>query len=214
MTIRSAPTLRDRPWALLRADDPRLADVFSASDWDRLDAAAPRLRWEHQERGDIAEHSLDVAMLVTNRPAPAVVSGEATALAAFFTGRPRIELFRRLLGRPAELHLRRAQINRMSAGARNQFHRDTDDDPDYVLGALLYPCDPTEYDGGELCFEGADEPLKPPRRSLVVFRADLGHALNPVVRCRTPRLSIILLFGEHAGENRRFAASPLAPDGA
>ena len=204
MTSRSLPTLRDRAWALLLADDPRLAGVLSASDWDRIDATMPHLRWEHQERGDIAEHSLDVAMLVTNRPAPAVVSGAAEALVAFFTGRPRLELFSRLLGRPARLHLRRAQINRMSEGARNPFHRDTDDDPDYVLGALLYPCDPAEYEGGEICFEGADAPLKPPWRSLVVFRADVGHALRPVARCRRPRLSIVLLFGEHSGDNRRF----------
>lgn len=203
MTSRSLPTLRDRAWALLLADDPRLAGVLSASDWDRIDATMPHLRWEHQERGDIAEHSLDVAMLVTNRPAPAVVSGAAEALVAFFTGRPRLELFSRLLGRPARLHLRRAQINRMSEGARNHFHRDTDDDPDYVLGALLYPCDPAEYDGGEVCFEGADAPLKPPRRSLIVFRADVGHALRPVVRCRAPRISVVLLFGEHPGDNRR-----------
>ena len=204
MTSRSLPTLRDRAWALLLADDPRLAGVLSASDWDRIDATMPHLRWEHQERGDIAEHSLDVAMLVTNRPAPAVVSGAAEALVAFFTGRPRLELFSQLLERPARLHLRRAQINRMSEGARNDFHRDTDDDPDYVLGALLYPCDPAEYDGGEVCFEGADAPLKPPRRSLIVFRADVGHALRPVVRCRAPRISVVLLFGEHPGDNRRF----------
>lgn len=145
-----------------------------------------------------------VAMLVTNRPAPAVVSGATEALVAFFTGRPRLELFSQLLGRPARIHLRRAQINRMSEGARNDFHRDTDDDPDYVLGALLYPCDPAEYDGGEVCFEGADAPLKPPRRSLIVFRADVGHALRPVVRCRAPRISVVLLFGEHPGDNRRF----------
>ena len=91
----------------------------------------------------------------------------------------------------------------MAEGARVHFGGGTDDEHDYVLGALLYPCDPAEYDGGEVCFEGADAPLKPPRRSLIVFRADVGHALRPVVRCRAPRISVVLLFGEHPGDNRR-----------
>lgn len=198
-------TLRDEPYVVLRAEHSHLATSLRPEDWDHLDRQLERLPWEGQARGDIADHSLDVSMLVTNCPRPAPVDGAAAVLLEFLLGTGLLQLLHSVLGRPTTLHLRRAQVNRMTTGSYNQFHRDTDDDPDYVLGALLYPSDPGDHDGGEIWFEGARLPFKPPRRSLVVFRADLGHGLRPLVRCRSPRLSVVLLFGEHSASNRRFA---------
>lgn len=204
--VSAVPSIREQPFVVLHGDHPDLSAAFSPADWDHLERLFARLPWQSQARGDVAEHSLEVAMLVTNRPRPAEVAGVAAELVAFLAGTPRMHLFRRLFGRASALHLRRAQVNRMNVGSYNRFHRDTDDDPDYVIGALLYPSDPADYDGGELCFEDT-APFKPPRRSLVAFRADLGHALTPISRARVPRLSIVLLFGEHAADNRRFAAA-------
>lgn len=204
--VHDLPSIRPGAWVELTSAHPALAAAFSRADWDHLDALVGRLSWQRQSRGDIAEHAIDVAMLVTNCPGPAAVAGEAAAIVDFFTGPARLDLFQRLYGRPGPIRLRRAQINRMSGGDYNHFHRDTDDDPDYTLAVLVYPGDPADCDGGELCFEGAAAPLKPARRSLIAFPADLGHALRPVVRCCRPRLSIVLLFGEHAAPNRRFSS--------
>lgn len=196
--------MRGGSWVLLERRQPTFVAAFPDADWDRLDQLLEPLAWRRQTRGDVADHRIDVAMLVTNQPRPAVVAGAAEVV-EFFTRSPRLDLFRRLHG-GATPHLRRAQVNRMRAGDHNHFHRDTDDDPDYTLGVLVYPGDPDDHDGGELCFEGAAAPFKPPRRSMVAFPADLGHALRPVGDCRRPRVSIVLLFGEHDAPNRRFAA--------
>lgn len=194
------------PWVLLDATHPALCAAFTDDHWDHLDTLLARLAWERQFHGDVAEHCIEVAMLVHNRTSPSVAPGAPAELVALFAREPCVALFQRLYGLTRPLYLRRAQANRMREGDYNRFHRDTDDDPDYVLGVILYPSDPADYDGGEIRFEGSTEALKAPRRSLVAFRADLGHELLPMTTCRRPRCSIVLLFGEHDGPNRRFVS--------
>jgi hypothetical protein len=203
MTSARLPTLREPPWRLLTADDAALAAAWPDDAWGRLDAALPALRWERQARGDVADHHLDVAMLMINGDAPRVAPGAVAAeLVALLTRVPFLALLRRVGGHDRALHLRRAQANRMREGDHNRFHHDTDDDAGYTLGALLYLTDPADYDGGEIRFEGGG-PLKPPRRSVIVFPASLGHELLPLGPCRRPRTSLVLLFGSDVGPRRR-----------
>lgn len=198
------PSVQETSWVLLEAAHPALGAALSDAHWNHLDALLARLTWERQLHGDAADHCIEVAMLVHNRTSPSVAPGAPAELVDLLAREPCAALFQRLYGLARPLHLRRAQANRMREGDYNRFHRDTDDDPDYALGVILYVSDPADYDGGEIRFEGATEALKAPRRSLVAFRAGLGHELLPMGACRRPRCSVVLLFGEHDGPNRRF----------
>lgn len=196
------PSIERDAYVLLTGSHPAYGAAFPEAAWERLDGLLAALEYRRQTRGDVADHYLDVAMLVTCDPRPTVVRG-ADELVEFFTRGPRFELFHRLRGRPGALHLRRAQVNRMTTGDHNHFHRDTDDDPAYTLAVLVYPGDPDDWDGGELHLEGAGAAIRPPRRSVLAFRADVGHRLGPLGACRRPRLSIVLLFGDHAAARTR-----------
>lgn len=172
--------------------------------WEAVEQGVEALPRARQDQGDIADHQIDVAMVVSNRPRPTVQGPQAQALLDVLLT-PLLGLLTRAWGGEGALHLRRAQVNWMRAGDHNHFHRDTWDDPDYVLAAVLYLDDPEGFEGGALLLEGATEELRPPRRSMVVFPGELGHALTPVRACARPRRSVVLLFGAHDGPNRRFA---------
>ncbi len=196
-----APVLRIHP------SDPQLSELFSHELWHKLDELLAQLPFARQFHGDIADHHLEVAMIITNRGRPHPQPGIAADLIALLGNPTMIRFFRscaqRLLRPVQDLVIRRMQVNRMQRGDHNHHHRDTDDDPDYVIGAILYLTSAHEYEGGEIEFDGIDEPIKPQRHEVVVFAADLGHKLRALTDCQRPRLSIVMLFGTHDGPNLR-----------
>lgn len=202
---------QEHPILVLGSRDPRLAAALPAPTWDALQRLVDRLDFVRQQRGDIADHHLEVAMAVTNRERPERQPGAAGELADLLSSPPALRLFGELakeLGLPAQsLTVRRLQVNRMHGGDHNHSHRDTDDDPDYTLAIILYLTDVADYDGGELEFDGIPSPVKPQLGALVAFPADLGHKLRPLLDCRRPRVSIVVLLGQHDGPNRRNALS-------
>ena len=195
------------PVLCLQPSDPQLSALFSHELWQRLDDLVAQLPFARQVQGDIADHHLEVAMIVTNRDRPRVQPGIAGELFSVLASPQLLDFFRacsKTLSRPVQdLVIRRMQVNRMQRGDHNHYHCDTDDDPDYVLGAILYFTDAAQYEGGEIEFDGIAEPIKPQRHQVLVFPADLGHRLSPLTACQKPRLSIVMLFGTHDGPNRR-----------
>jgi hypothetical protein len=203
------PTLREVDAVRLPAEHPVLLRALGSEDWDSLEAAVARLPMVHQTRGDIADHRLDVGMIVSNNPRPRLVCSEGREIVKLVQ-RPRmLALYQELAGHQRPLHLRRVQANRMRGGNYNRRHRDRDDDPDYTMAAVFYFTDPRGFTGGELTFPDSGERLQPGRRDVVFMRADVLHELTPVTRAVVPRLCLVLLMGEHDGPNRRFAASGL-----
>lgn len=177
--------------------------VCDADDWARLERLLDALPRARQTRGDVADHHLEVGLVARSDPRPRVVGAAAARVADWLGAPPRRALFEALVGGPP--WLRRAQFNRMGEGDYNRRHRDTDDDPDYRVAAVFFLTDPADYVGGALCVDGA-EPLRAPARSLVVFGADVPHALTPVGACRRSRDTLVTLWGAHGGPNRGFRA--------
>lgn len=173
-------------------DHPELAPLRRAPAWGDLVRALGALPREEQRRGDIADHHLEVGMIVHPRPRPHAVGPAAERVLAALgaSGLPR--LADAAEGRP--LALRRAQLNRMADGAYNRPHRDDDDDPEYTTAAVLVLSAPDRYAGGALHFPDLDLSLRPPAGALILFPAALLHGVTPVCGPGA-RTSLILLFG-------------------
>ncbi|MFO7568013.1 MAG: 2OG-Fe(II) oxygenase [Enhygromyxa sp.] len=200
------PTLGEVDAVRLLSTHPVLLRALGSEDWDVLGAAVARLPMVHQTRGDIADHRLEVGMVVSNNPRPSLACSEGRELVKLLQ-RPRMRaLYQELAGHQRPLHLRRVQANRMREGNYNRAHCDRDDDPDYTMAVLFYFTDPCRFAGGELVFPDSGDRLRPGRHDVVFMRADVLHELTPVTRAVEPRLCLVVLMGEHDGPNRRFAA--------
>lgn len=187
----------------LAPSHPWIRGAFPELIWLELKAALDRLPFERQVRGDVADHHLEVGMIVRNKPAPHSTGPEADHVLSLLARAPIQALFQNCYGskRPAPV-LRRAQCNRMYTGDYNRAHRDSEDDSDYTMAVILYFSDPAHYQGGDIFFEDEQKSIRPACQSLVAFRGDVLHGLKPVVQSQSPRVSLILLFGEHGGPSR------------
>lgn len=195
--------MRDGPLRVYTAEVLAAAGVCDGDDWRRLERLLGALPCAHQARGDIADHHLEVGLIVRSDPRPRLMGEAARGVSDWLCAPGRLALFAELVGsRP---WLRRAQLNRMVEGDYNARHRDTDDDPAYRVAGVFCLTDPADYAGGALCLDGA-APLRAPARSLVVFAADVPHALTPVGAGRRSRDTLVTLWGAHGGPNRRFGA--------
>ena len=201
------PSLHHAHGVMLRSSHPELRRALPSARWQALEEVVASLPMERQLCGDIADHRLEVGMVLSNRPLPRLACPEGRAVLDVLE-QPGVQaLFRTIAGHDRPLHLRRVQVNRMGRGTHNHAHRDRDDDPDYTIACAMYFTESECYRGGALVFPELGARVEPSRHDVVFFRADLLHALTPVTACTTPRLSLIVLMGEHDGPNRRFEAT-------
>jgi hypothetical protein len=181
---------------------------LTPSEWtevERLFDLSPKV---YQNKGDIADHTLQVAMWVSNNPAPRVQGLLGQHVLRLLGSEKMMNLYQGLLGTPKPLFVRRLQGNLMSAGDHNHAHRDNEDDPTYVLAVVIYLTDPKDYAGGQLVITADGTSVKPEKRSLIAIRGDEEHAVAPFAPNpgSEGRKSIVVLLGEHDGPNPKFTS--------
>jgi len=78
------------------------------------------------------------------------------------------------------------QIGEYSTGGHYDWHCDQ---PDYYrdgsgtqrkLSLTLLLSDPATYKGGDLLFEGSDQPITRKQGSIIIFRSSINHTVTPV----------------------------------
>lgn len=142
---------------------------------------------EQQSHGDVAEHRLEVGMVLENRPRPRVACAEGHAVIEVLERAEVRGLFRAVAGHERPLHLRRVQANRMTAGSYNRAHRDRDDDPDYTMACAMYFTEKLQADHGQLAVF-SHEPCDPGPSSAEADRSkyvEAGEVLEEdIVGCR------------------------------
>lgn len=215
--------------ASLRSDEPRLnvralkerlhsdgtvmigagEDIFTGAEWNSLESWSghARLPYEDVLIGDAGEpNRVAVGRLMTDVDRPRIVNHDvAEPMLKLLGSQGRMTLFRELIDAP-ELHLRRAQINRMHAGSFIGRHVDQDSNPDYSIAIVLQMG--SAFTGGEfIVYPRAGEPviLHPTYRSVTISRCDFAHEVRPVLS--GVRTSLVYFVAEQAAENRRYAAA-------
>lgn len=89
-------------------------------------------------------------------------------------------------------------------------HRDDSDETAFRNTSMICALsDPSEYEGGELCFDLLNENLKLKKGSVVVFKSSVFHHVNPV----TSGLRIVLIsfFFDETGKKIKEQLNPTAP---
>ena len=183
--------------------------LFTADEWELLERGIvdPRLPYEQVLIGDAGEPNLvEVGRLMTDVDRPRVVNADVTAPMLDVLGSPdRMAMLADLIG-VRQVHMRRAQINRMHAGSFIGLHLDQDSNPDYTVAIVLQMG--TVFDGGDFVVHpprGDTVAIHPGYRSVTISRCDFPHEV-----CRVAsglRTSLVYFVADHDGDNRRVVAT-------
>lgn len=186
--------------------------VFSEEDeflppreWAKLENIISEMSFERVTLGDVGEISnLEVARFMTDVHEVKVVDATATATLLQSVMTKELKEFYQLISGCPDIHMRRAQINRLVKGSFLDEHIDRDSNPDYAITVVLQFGH--WFSGGEFVInslDGEEQIIVPRYRSAIVARCDLVHCVKLVED--GVRTSLAYFLAGHNGPNRRYS---------
>lgn len=184
---------------------PEETGFFTNAEWEEIEgiASSSELPWEKVLIGDADEpNDLHVARFMTDIDRPRIVNDRLAERMLPILNSEKVNAYCRAALGANELHLRRAQINRMGKGSFIGLHLDQDSNPDYEISVVLQLG--SNYGGGEFvvqCGEGNERSYLTDYRSALISRCDLHHEVRPVLDGE--RITLVFFFSRWDGENQR-----------
>jgi predicted 2-oxoglutarate/Fe(II)-dependent dioxygenase YbiX len=188
---------------------PEESGFFSAEEWDEIErvASSPALPWEKVLVGDADEpNDVHVARFMTDIDRPRVVNDALAERILPILGSDKVKAYCRAALGADQLHLRRAQINRMHEGSFIGLHLDQDSNPDYEISIVLQLG--SRYEGGEFVVqrgENDERSYLTAYRSVIISRCDLRHEVRRVLSGQ--RTTLVFFLSRWAGDNQRKRAA-------
>lgn len=184
---------------------PEETGFFTTAEWEEIERIAwsSELPWEKVLVGDADEpNDVHVARFMTDIDCPRMVNDALAERILPILGSKKVNAYCRTSLGASELHLRRAQINRMGKGSFIGLHLDQDSNPDYEVSVVLQLG--SDYDGGEFIVqraEGDKRSYLTDYRSVLISRCDLRHEVRQVLDGE--RITLVFFFSRWGGENQR-----------
>ncbi|MDO9167023.1 MAG: 2OG-Fe(II) oxygenase [Rhodoferax sp.] len=178
---------------------------LDAPQWERLEQAIRSMTYEPVILGDAGEiNNLDVARFMTDVQDMKVVDEVSTAILMDIVATKALQVFYRKITGFDQIFIRRAQVNRMRRGSFIGEHVDRDSNPNYAAAVVLQFG--RNFSGGDFVVrgeDGAEHPISPTYRSVVITRCDVPHRVATVTHGE--RTSLVYFLADHSGPNDRYS---------